>query len=94
LVFPGRLAAEEGVMRTRIIASLTLIGWQAAAAILAFTGHVDGILSAWADPAWIVMILAVLLTPSPWVILAAFVLAAGLIAWAIHDKRRYYEPRK
>lgn len=80
-------------MRSRIITSLTLIGWQAGAAVLAFTGHVDKILSTWADPAWIAMLLAVLLTPSRWVIVAALVLAAGLIAWSIHDKRRHYQTR-
>ena len=80
-------------MRSKIVTSLTLIGWQAAAAILAFTGHVDAILANWPEPAWLAVALAVLLTPSHWVIVVVLALALALLAWGLYDRRHHQQSR-
>ena len=80
-------------MRSKIVTSLALIGWQAVAAILAFTGHVDAILANWPEPAWLAVALAVLLTPSHWVVVVALALAIALMVWGLYDKRRHQQAR-
>ncbi len=78
-------------MRSRVFSRLALVGWQAAAAVLAFTGQVDQLLLSWANPAWLAMLLAIILTPSRWIVVAALALAAGLVIWAVYDRRRHHQ---
>jgi hypothetical protein len=80
---------EVNGMRSKIVTSLALIGWQVAAAILEITGHLHAILAAWPEPAWLAIVLAVLLTPSRWVVAAALALAVGLIVWSLYDRHRH-----
>lgn len=79
-------------MCTKIFSGVVLLGWQLIAFVLGVAGQADIILSVWPDPAWLAMLLALLLKPPVALAAVAITIALLLFGWSLHERREAEGP--